>query len=117
MSHCVRSALGLLFDLCTGISNGTLRDAQADTYHVRLSSYVPTCTSVNSKYRDSLVNLCYNEAIMIVRCTESKIRSQVVGIVCESRINALPYPFGCVSITESKNQNQVGGNGRWGLCV
>ena len=31
-----------------------------------------------------------------------------VGIVCESRINALPYPFG--SITESKIR-------WWGLCV
>ena len=32
----------------------------------------------------------------------------MVGIVCESRINALPYPFG--SITESKIR-------WWGLCV
>ena len=32
--------------------------------------------------------------------TESKDQTQVVGIVCESRIRALPYPFG--SITESK---------------
>ena len=28
------------------------------------------------------------------------VHNQVVGIVCESRINAHPYPFG--SITESK---------------
>ena len=32
--------------------------------------------------------------------TESKDQTQVVGIVCESRISALPYPFG--SITESQ---------------
>ena len=31
--------------------------------------------------------------------TESKIRWS--GIVCESRINALPYPFGSIIITAS----------------
>ena len=37
--------------------------------------------------------------------TESKDQTQVVGSVCESRIRALPYPFG--SITESKIRCEV----------